>query len=216
MPRNARYNNLENQSVHKKRNPKNISKYNNTSSAYDYETSELRPIEFVPKHASEYVEYNLAKRREQEKRRLAKLKKEKENFLKKKEAIKKDRMNQILCYMLAFCLVGNGVFVLMQFDNNNLVKQQISEKNSIISEQEKQIADIQIRLAESIDINEIEKIAINELGMQIPATDQIVYVTLPKNISYIDYDGDTSTEQTTNSKENEIISNQNTINGDYE
>ncbi len=179
-------------------------RYNNSSSAYDYKVR--RPITY-----DDIEQKRIEKRkREVEKQRLAKLRKAEQ--AKKKEAAKKDRLNHILCYVLAFYLIGVGVFVLKQFDNNNLIRSQISEKQTLLNEQEKQISDLKIALADSIDIHEIERVAKNELGMKTPSVDQLVYITLPENTNYIEYEQEKKTSDVGRAKIEDKITSESEIN----
>ncbi len=151
------------------------SQYNNTAVAYDYD--EFR----------EQVNKNRAKVVEREKLRKRNIRNNRAVLLRQKEDVKKDRINHILCYILAIQVLCSSVFILYQFDQNNIVKSGISEKQAIINEQEKEISAKKIALAESINVYEIEDIARNELNMKTPSQDQIIYITLPKNRSYIEY-----------------------------
>lgn len=172
---------------------KNIN-YNHTSHALDYNKN-INNLKYAPKSNYVYgditglnIENAIIKRREEEIRRKARVKKAKIENIKRREAFKRERINHLICYFLAFYLICIGVFVLSQFDNNNLIESEILAKQEIVNNQEKQISDAKVELANSIDMNEIEDIARNELNMGLPSKDQIVYITLPKNRSYIDYE----------------------------
>ncbi len=160
--------------------------YNNSSEAYDY--GYARPSTFE-RTLPDFDEINrrLHDKKQEELKKKALLKKQRAIMMKKREEVRKDRINHILCYFLAVYILAIGVFILNQFDRNNLIKSQISAKQAIINDQGKQISSKQITLASSIDIHEIERIAKEELGMKNPSTDQLVYVSLPKNRSYIEY-----------------------------
>ncbi len=160
--------------------------YNNSSEAYDYVYTSPNVYE---KSAPSYDELNrrLNERKQAELKKKQMLRQQRAIMRKQREQVKKDRINHLLCYILAVYILGIGVFILYQSDQNNLIKSQISKKQAIINEQAKQISAKKIILADSIDIHEIDRIAKEELGMKVPSTDQIVYVTLPKNISYIEY-----------------------------
>ncbi len=164
--------------------------YNNSSEAYDY--GYATPLVERPRTDYDEVYRSLDKKRQDEFMKTALLKKKRQRMIKQREQVRKDRINHLLCYLLAVYILGTGVFILNQFDRNNLIKSQISSKQSIINDQSKQISSKQITLSASIDIHEIERIAKEELGMKYPSTDQLVYVTLPKNRSYIEYNKPTT------------------------
>lgn len=104
------------------------------------------------------------------------------------KAVKRERVNYILFFILVFYTLAMGVICLQQSDNQNIVKAQISEKKAVIKEQNKTIDDLKISLADSVNMHEIEKVARDELGMDKPSINQIVYITLPRYNSYIEYD----------------------------
>ncbi len=152
--------------------------YNNSSEAYDYERLHYN-------NPTIEEQRNAVRLKEQKKKNA--IKKQRIVLLKRREQLKRDRLNHILCYILAFYIFGTSVFILNQFDQNNVIETEISQKQGIINEQEKEISAKKIELASSIDVHEIENYARNELGMKTPSQDQLVYVTLPKNRSYIEY-----------------------------
>ncbi len=152
--------------------------YNNSSEAYDYEHLHYRN----PRDDRGTSTAIIRQRKQKDA-----LKKKRIIMLKQREELRKDRLNHILCYILAFYVFGMSVFILNQFDSNNVIETEISRKQDIINEQEKEISSKKIALASSVDVHEIENYARNNLGMKTPSSDQLVYVTLPKNRSYLEY-----------------------------
>ncbi len=162
-------------------------RYNNSSSAYDYQqrqfTQPLKPI---------MTEYELQRKMHENRKALYHRKemerKKKIKIHKMRQARKINTLNFALVCILMLYLAGTLIFILSIIDNNTEIKMQINEKQQVINDQEKRLSDARIALANSIDINEIERVAKEELDMQIPAPDQIVYITLPKNRDYIEYE----------------------------
>ncbi len=160
--------------------------YNNSSSAYDYAHKRFTETNDF---STAVIRKRTTERRIKEQKRKEALRKQKLEMIKTRQEVKKDRINHILCYVLAGYIVVMGVFVLKIMDNNNLVQKEILAKQETIKQQEKDISDAKIMLTENVDIHAIEEKARTELHMSEPTTDQIVYVTLPQNNSYIEYDG---------------------------
>lgn len=158
--------------------------YNDSTSAYDL--GEIRRKK--PKDINYEIEENLKKRRllreYENKRKLAK-RRQMQKIIK---ANKINFMNKTCFIILSLYIAGSLIFTLKQFDNNNMIKTQIVKSQSIIKEQEKEISEAKMAIADSIDIDEVEKIAMEKYGMKEPSSDQIVYISLPQNVSYIEYE----------------------------
>lgn len=187
-----------------KENPNRRQKYNSTSSAYklnDYKQYNRRDVNphnnarnndrrtdfSTTNFDTEYINDIILKQRYDHATKIKNQRLKRKNLMIEKKRRKVDRINYILCYIMLGYAVIVGVFCLMQNDNTNLIKQDINSKKAIIKEQTKTINDLKIQLADSVDIYQIEKIAKEELGMNLPSPDQIVYITLPRQSNYIEY-----------------------------
>lgn len=187
---NGNRNNLKKRPNQVNREGNRTHRYNDTSSAYDYAYREYQQ----PFNPNQPVlsDYEL-RRKFQENRKKTyeknlKERKRREHLKKVRLAEKVNKFNLILVSILMLYLAGTLVFVLNILDSNSEIKIEISQKQKIVDEQEKKISDSTIALANSVDIHQIEVLAQEELGMKLPSADQIVYVTLPKNRDYIEYE----------------------------
>lgn len=187
-----------------KETPNRRQKYNSTSSAYklnDYKQYNRRAIN--PKNSArsnarrtdfsttdfdaQHINDIILKQRYDHAVKIKNERIKRKNHIIEKKRRKADKVNYLLCYIMLGYAAIVGVFCLMQNDNTNLIKQDINSKKAIIKEQTKTISDLKIQLADSVDIYQIEKIAKEELNMDLPSPDQIVYITLPRQSNYIEY-----------------------------
>lgn len=161
-------------------------KYNNTSSAYDYAQKEIvlpeKPI---------LSDYELQRRLyENKKKHFEKIKRKRAKQLHLKKIRQAKKINAINFFSICVLMIHLScimIFVLNLSDNNTEIKIEISQKQKIVDEQEKDISNRTIALTDSVDIHEIERVATEELGMKQPSSEQLVYVSLPKNRDYIEY-----------------------------
>lgn len=173
--------------------------YNNTSSAYKLDSKKnynLNKSQRVNKtdfnttnFDSNYINQTVQRTRQIEQNKRIKQRQAKLARIKEQKRVKKERINHVLCYVLAFYLLGMGVICLQYSDKSYLVKQEVNAKRATVKEQNKEIEDLKVELSESVDIFQIEKYAKEELGMDKPAPNQIYKITLPKYSSYIEYEG---------------------------
>lgn len=177
-------------------------KYNNSSSAYDfYKSKSGKHLIATDDEIRKSVQKSQNRRRRRDEELIAERKRK--SKLRKIERI--NRINRTCFFILAFYLVCSLIFILNQFDKNNNVKRQIVESQETIKQQEKEIAKTKMAVADSINIEQIESIAKEEYGMKEPSTDQIVYITLPENVSYIEYSENKATSNISGLEGNQII-----------
>lgn len=156
--------------------------YNESTSAYNLEELRRKPV-----YKDDEIRESVLRKRKQ--RELEKEKKiaRRKMMQKIQKANRINKINMISFVILSVYLIGSLIFTLKQFDNNNMIKTQIAKSQSTIKEQEKEISKVQMDIASSIDLDEVKKVAMQDYGMKEPSSDQIVYITLPQNVSYIEY-----------------------------
>jgi len=87
------------------------------------------------------------------------------------------RFKAVLCILIFFAL---GIFILARYSMINQEKRNINKLKADLNEINQVNTQIQVELNRKVDLGEVEKEAIQKLGMQYPDKNQMIYVQIPK------------------------------------
>jgi len=87
------------------------------------------------------------------------------------------RFKAMLGILVFFAL---GIFILLRYSMINEEKRNIYKLKAELNEITRANNQIQVELNRKVDLGEVEKQAIQKLGMQYPDKNQMIYVQIPK------------------------------------
>lgn len=159
---------------------------------YEYETSPRKTVpEYYPKSTSNRKsrEQRLKEREEREKKELEEKKKRKIALKLEKRVHHKNIALIVSMFLILLAISYRNSLITERFN-------EIQNKKEELSQVEKSNEQTQVSIESSLNLENLEKTAKKELGMQKLKNDQKIYITLPKE----DYT-ESATEEITENEE---------------
>ncbi len=135
------------------------------------------------------------KKQQEEKKKQKEVEREKQVLYINSKLRAKDRLNGALLSFVVSVIAICGFFLLSNNDRKTNLQNEISNQSNIIKANAEEIKNLEIELAHSYDIKNIEQLAKKDLNMALPTPSQIYYIELPK-ADYVTYANNTVPEKT--------------------
>lgn len=132
--------------------------YNNSSVAYDYNDDK--------ENYEQRRRKNIEKRKKQKRVKI--------------KTVNEQTVHSFRVYFTAFVVFGFSIFIIA---SNAFVadqKIQIQELKNELKQIDENNSNLKNELTKNLDLKEVEKLASDKLGMQMPADYQIVYIDVPQ------------------------------------